>query len=174
MDLNLTLDMIYDLPTKVINISEQNEEFVGMISESVCKQYDMNEIKYKLSHMFSKFNGVKFYYNVPLSESIKTTTSYGLREGSSQRTTISKEESAVTRKIDSMIWASEFYDCIISLSKGLTRSEAIYLSYGLIARKSNEYIAEVLHICPKTVQPIKKSCMIKTWVALETLYEEDI
>lgn len=173
MDLNLTLNMIYELPMKVINISELNAEFVGMISESICNEYNITEIKTKLSRMFSKFNGVKFYYNVPLNESIKLTTSYDLKEGVSQRSVISKEELAVTKKIDSMIWASEFYESIINLSKGLTKSEAIYLSYGLIACKSNEYIAEILNVSTKTVQPIKKSCLIKTWTALETLYEED-
>lgn len=173
MDLKLTLDMIYDLPSKVIDISEQNEEFVGMISEKICNEYDITDIKNKLSQMFSKFNGVKFYYNIPLTESIKLTNSLEIREGSSQRSTISKAEQAVTRKIDSMIWASQFYDSIISLSRGLTKNEAIYLSYGLIACKSNEYIAEILNVSTKTVQPIKKSCLVKTWVALETLYEED-
>lgn len=173
MDLNLTLNMIYELPSKVINISEQNEEFVGMISESICNEYNIVEIKTKLSRMFSKFNGVKFYYNIPLNETIKLTSSYDTKEVKSQRGVISKEEIAITKKIDSMIWASEFYESIINLSKGLTKSEAIYLSYGLIACKSNEYIAEILNVSTKTVQPIKKSCLIKTWTALETLYEDD-
>lgn len=172
MDLKLTLDMIYELPTKVLNISEENEEFVGMISEKICNEYDLTDIKSKLSKMFSKFNGVKFYYNIPLSESIKLTNSLEIREGSCQRSGLSKSEQAVMRKIDSMIWASEFYDSILSLSRGLTISEAKYLCYGLIACKSNEYIAELLNVSTKSIQPIKKSCLVKTWAALEALYEE--
>lgn len=172
MDLKLTLDMIYELPSKVLNISGENE-FVGMISEKSCNEYDLTDIKTKLTKMFSKFNGVKFYYNIPISESIKLTSTWEKREGSCQRSSLSKSEQAVMNKIDSMIWASEFYDSIISLSKGLTISEAKYLCYGLIACKSNEYIAEILEVSTKTIQPIKKSCLVKAWLALETLYEED-
>ena len=164
--------MIYELPTKVINISEENDKFVGLIAENVCNKYNIHEIKTKLSCMFTKFNKVKFYYITPISDTIQITTSYG-ENGRRKKSVLSKEELAVTNKIDSMIWASDFYNKVLSLSKGLTFSEAIYLSYGLIACKSNEYIAEILHVSPRSVQPVKKSCMIKAWAALETLYDED-
>lgn len=176
MDLNLTLNMIYELPSKIINISTENckkDDFVCMISESMCNEYDIDDIKFKLTKMFSKFNGLKFYFNIPLSESIKITASCEIMEGNSGRSLVSKEEQAVTRKIDSMIWASKFYDSILSLSKGLTVNEATYLSYALIACKSHESIAETLNISIRSIQPIKKSCLVKTWIALETLYEED-
>ncbi len=176
MDLNLTLNMIYELPTKVISISEdhsEDDDFVCMISESICNEYDIDDIKSKLSKMFSRFNGLKFYFNIPLSESIKITASYEIREGNSQRSTLSKEEQAVTRKIDSMIWASKFYDSIITLSKGLTKDEAIYLTHALMAGKSHESIAEKIGISVRSIQPIKKSCLVKSWMALETLYEEE-
>ena len=113
MNLKLTLDMIYNLPTTVINISEQNEEFEGLISDRICSEYDISDIKSKLARMFDKFNGVKFYYNIPISDNIKITGSYEVKEGSSQQTIISKQDQAVTKKLDSMIWASDFYDSII-------------------------------------------------------------
>ena len=76
-------------------------------------------------------------------------------------------------KYDNMIWASKFYESIISLSKGLTKNEAIFLTYGLIANRTNEFMAELMSVSVRTVDPIKKSCMVKAWLALETLYEED-
>ncbi len=173
MNLKLTLDMIYNLPTTVINISEQNEEFEGLISDRICSEYDISDIKSKLARMFDKFNGVKFYYNIPISDNIKITGSYEVKEGSSQQTIISKQDQAVTKKLDSMIWASDFYDSIISLAKGLTKGEAVYLVYGLFAHKSTEYIAEIINVSERTVRTIKRSCLVKTWLALEALYEKD-
>ena len=55
MDLNLTLDMIYDLPNKVMSNSETNENEVALIPIKECKEYNITEIKSKLSRMFSKF-----------------------------------------------------------------------------------------------------------------------
>ena len=120
MDLNLTLDMIYDLPNKV-NVSP----------------------------------------------------TYNFKDWMSQRSTMSQQERIVMEKYDNMIWASKFYESIISLSKGLTKNEAIFLTYGLIANRTNEFMAELMSVSVRTVDPIKKSCMVKAWLALETLYEED-
>lgn len=173
MDLNLTLDMIYDLPNRIVSNSETNEEKVAQIPEKECNTYNLIEIKSKLSHMFSRFNGVKFYYNIKSEEMVKISATYEYKDWMSQQSTISQQERIVMEKYDNMVWASKFYESIISLSKGLTKKEAIALAYGLIAHQSVEFMAEMMGVCPRTVFPIKKSCIVKTWLALETLYEED-
>ena len=173
MDLNLTLDMIYDLPNKVMSNSETNENEVALIPIKECKEYNITEIKSKLSRMFSKFNGVKFYYNIKPEELVNVSPTYNFKDWMSQRSTMSQQERIVMEKYDNMIWASKFYESIISLSKGLTKNEAIFLTYGLIANRTNEFMAELMSVSVRTVDPIKKSCMVKAWLALETLYEED-
>lgn len=174
MNLNLTLDKFYELPSLVIDNAKANETSVSLIPEKECNEYNISEIKSKLSRMFSKFNGVKFYYNVKPEELVNISASYDYKNWTSQRSTMSSQERAVMEKYDKMIWASNFYDSIISLSKGLTKREAIFLSYGLIAHQSLEYIAEIMEVSERTVYPIKKSCIVKAWLALETLYEEDL
>jgi len=173
MESELTLNMICDLPKSVISISKEHCDFVCQIPERVCNEHDIASIKPKLYRMFTKFNNVKFFYKVKSEDLVKVTPSYELREWSCQRSNISNQEIIVTRKVDNMIWAKKFYDTIITLSKGLTEREAIYLSYGIMGRKSNEFVAEILKIGTRSVQPIKKSCIVKTWMALETLYEDD-
>ena len=172
MDTSLTLDMIYELPLKVIKESKEKGEFASMISENICDKYNINDIKAKITLMFAKFNSIKFYYNMPLSKTIRITPEYK-EKPLFKNEMRSKIDIAVSKKIDNMIWASEFYKSIIKLSKGLTYEEAYYLSYGLIACRSHEKIAEDLNISIRSIQPIKKSCLVKIWAALEIFYEED-
>lgn len=170
--MNLTLEMIYDLPNKVIENSTLYDGQVARIPDKICKEYKINEIKPKLFYMFTKFNSIKFYYNVATEELIKITSSYDIKDYESQRNTDSKIETVVMEKYDKMIWASKFYDSVISLSKGLTKQEGIYLAYGIMSSKTIDDIALMMDVCPRTVNPIGKSCIIKSWNALETFYEE--
>lgn len=173
MENELTLKMICELPKSIISISKENCDFVCRIPEKVCNKHNIASIKPKVYRMFTKFNNVKFFYKVKLEDLVNVTPSYELKEWSCQRSNLSEQERLVAKKVDNMIWAVKFYDALVTLSKGLTVQEAVYLSYGIMGRNSNEYVAEVLKIAPRTIQPIKKSCFVKTWLALEALYEDD-
>ena len=116
---------------------------------------------------------VKYFYNFSVESSIKITPTYQLSEGSRQRSNASQVESIVTREVDSIIWATRFYDTIIFAAKKLTEEEATYLVNSLIKNKSESAIADILGVCTKTVHHIKKSCLIKIWSELEPLENEN-
>lgn len=173
MDSTLTLDMIFNLPNEILDTSKKYKEMSEMLSISICNKYDTKELTGKINNMFVIFKNVKYFYNFSVESSIKITPTYQLSEGSRQRSNASQVESIVTREVDSIIWATKFYDTVIFAAKKLTEEEATYLVNSLIKNKSESAIADILGVCTKTVHHIKKSCLIKIWSELEPLENEN-
>ena len=173
MDSTLTLDMIFNLPNEILDTSKKYKEMSEMLSISICNKYDTKELTGKINNMFVRFKNVKYFYNFSVESSIKITPTYQLSEGSGQRSNASQVESIVTREVDSIIWATKFYDTVIFVAKKLTEQEATYLVNSLIKNKSESAIAEILGVCPRTIHHIKKSCLIKVWAELEPLEDEN-
>lgn len=67
----------------------------------------------------------------------------------------------VEKNIDLNIWTRDFYNMILTLSTKLTFNEAIYLVDTFFDERAEEQISEKLQICRKSLQKIKKSCLVK-------------
>jgi len=72
-------------------------------------------------------------------------------------------------ELESLNWMTNFYNRILIIASKLTIQEATYLVDCFFSNKSEEVTCEKLRICRNTLQKVKKSCLIKTWVELKTL-----
>jgi len=173
MDFTLTLDKILEFPNEIIETTKKYDEMSEIISNDICDMYDTKELANNVNKLFDKFKHIKYSCNFSVESAIKITTSYGLREGSSQRSRISQGENIVTREVDNLLWATKFYDTVIFTCQKLTNQEAIFLTDILIKNRSISDVAEKLEVCTRTVHHIKKSCLIKLWGELKSLDETD-
>ena len=158
MQIDLSLEKFLELPEKIINTSLQNPDYLDLLSDSTCNMFYYKELKKDLSLIFDKFNDTKFLY----------TYSYGLRLGSFSNNIVDEIGNLVGKSIDNEIWASSIYNNIVSLSHKLTYKEAIYLVETFLSNKTEEQISEKLSICRKSLQKIKKSCLVKIYMELKT------
>lgn len=173
MDFTLTLDKILELPNDILKASEKYNEYSELLRKKVYDDYDFKELRENIEEKFDKFKDAKFLYNFPVESNIRTTPTYQVREGSTSNTPISKVEQAIVKKVDNQIWMNEFYNSLMTVAAKLTLQEAYYLVDSFFSHKSEEIIAEKLGICKMTLQNVKKSCLIKLWIELRTLDEED-
>ena len=165
----LTLDKLLDLPKEILQTSEKYNEYSNLLGKNTYKQYDFIQIKKDVNEKFNRFKDAKYLYKFPIENLIKTTPLYELKENSHTKSVNSQVESIVTKQVDEQIWVERFYDILLSTSAKLTMEEAIYLVDSFFANKSLEVIAERLQVCMQTIQNIKKSCLVKVWIELKTL-----
>ncbi len=165
----LTLDKILDLPNEVLKTSKKYDEFSEPLRKSVIDQYNIKEIKEEITKKFNKFKDAKYYYNFQLEQLINLVPDYALKDYETSKSTESSVENIVQKQEDGKIWVSIFYKTLIHVSAKLTLNEAIYLVDSFFRNKSEEFIAERLHICKQTLQGIKMSCLVKVWLELKTL-----
>lgn len=168
MQIDLSLEKFLELPEKIINTSLQNPDYLDLLSDSTCNMFYYKELKKDLSLIFDKFNDTKFLYTYSKELNTKTTSSYGLRLGSFSNNIVDEIGNLVGKSIDNEIWASSIYNNIVSLSHKLTYKEAIYLVETFLSNKTEEQISEKLSICRKSLQKIKKSCLVKIYMELKT------
>lgn len=173
MDELLTLDKILELPNKILKISNEYDDYSERLTESLCDLYDIKKLKPKIVSLFNRFKKVKYFYNFSIESTISITPNYNFDGTLVKNGATSKQEIAVANELDNMLWAARFYNSICIVAKKLTMQEAIYLVSALFGNKSEEIIAERLGVCRKTIQHIKKSCLVKIWQELKPLYEED-
>lgn len=173
MDFTLTLDKILELPNDILKTSEKYDEYSELLRKKVYDDYDFKELREKIEKKFDKFKDMKYLYNFPVESSIRITPTYQVKEGSTSNSPISKVEQAIVKKVDSQLWMNCFYDSLMKVAAKLTLQEASYLVDSFFSHKSEDIIAEKLGICKMTLQNIKKSCLIKLWIELRTLDEED-
>lgn len=175
MELDLTFEKLVNFPIDFLTKSEKYYEYVETLSTYSLNNYDVKEIRSKVEKIFIRFKDAKYVYKYPIeSEMIKITPSYQLREVMSQRSNVSQDESIVARRCEKEYWIVSFYSILMDIiATKLTKEEAIYLIDTFFKSKSEEYIAEKLAMCKGTLQKHKKSCLVKVWVELKALIEEE-
>ncbi len=73
------------------------------------------------------------------------------------------------RVVDNKMWLVKFYNSICNLALKMTRAEAQYIVGTFFSNKSEEYVCDNIGICRNTLQKVKKSCLVKTWVEFQNL-----
>lgn len=173
MDFTLNLNMILDLPNKIMNISAEYDEYSELLRKKVCESYDLKELRENVERKFNRFKDTKYLCKFPIEPTIKITPTYELKEEQKSNSPISKVEQTIMNQIDNQIWIQDFYNAMLTVAIKLTKQEATYLVDSFFKNKSEDFIAEKLQVCKMTLQNIKKSCLIKIWIEIRTLNEDD-
>lgn len=162
----LTFDKLMSLPNEIIRISENNE-FIGLLSNEVINEYYYLDLKKDLTHYMNRFNDMKFLYHSSNNFSIQST-SYSEAKNIKSKTTKSAVEEFVDKKVDTEKLVEEVYNHLISLSHKLNLDEQKYFIETFFKNGSEESISEKLGICRKTLQNIKKSCLVKMYLEINS------
>lgn len=97
----------------------------------------------------------------------KITSEYELKENMRVNTINDQVGDLVAKSLDEQIWATQFYHCMLNISKKLTYQEIIYLVDIFFRRKTEESVCEKLSICRNTLRRVRGSCIVKMWIELE-------
>lgn len=154
------------LPNEIIRISENNE-FIGLLSNEVIDKYYYSNLKKDLAHYMKRFNDMKFLYHSSNNYSIQST-SYSEAKINKRKTNKSTVEQFVSKSVDNEIWTEKTYSHLISLSYKLNSNEQKYFIETFFKNTSEESISEKLGICRKTLQNIKKSCLVKMYLEINS------
>lgn len=170
MDFTLTYDKLMKFPDDFLNEAKNYYDSSELLSKHTYEGYDLKELREKIEAKFEKFKDAKYIYKYPAETRIRTTPTYQPREGFVPRSNTSQQEKIVTKMGDSLIWVEQFYDTFMeAVARKLTEQEAVYLMDSFFKHRSEDDIADKLSICKVTLQKIKKSCLVKVWIELETL-----
>lgn len=173
MDLSLTYEKLLDFPEDFMKKSVKYSVIADPISSEECKKYDTKDLHDKVSFRIRKFKDAKYIYQFPdLKYNIPMTPNYQLREVIMPRNLESSQSKIITKETDKEIWVTKLYYCLINVvSTKLTKQETVYFIESFFKKESEESISEKLLMCRKTLQKVKKSCLIKVWVEMEALSE---
>lgn len=166
---DVTLDMILEFPREILRKSEQYDEYAELLRKETYSKYDFKEIKQQIVEKFNRFKDAKYTYKFSLESNIKLTQSYTLREGSLVNRVSDPTGSIVAKAVDEQLWITKFYYSIMKIASTLTLQEATYLVDTFFSNKSEDVISEKLRICRNTLQNIKKSCLVKIWLEIESI-----
>ena len=173
MDGIVTLNELINISDYIKSASATNEEYNELIDEKICDQYDIVDIKKKLTDLFTNFRSARYLYNFPVSDSIRTTPIYEKDESFHQRNNVSQVENAVSRYVDKQILTTNIYNSILNVSSKLVDDEVVYMINAFLLRKTEEDIADILGISKTYLQKAKKSCLVKMWTDLRQYCETD-
>lgn len=157
---NLTLEMLLYLPDKIINMS--NNSYISLLEKETYEYHYYSGLRNDLLKIFNKFNDVK--YSLSYDDGFSITGNYEFTENQKQLNNIDSVSNYVEKRLGLEGYALKVYKKIISLSRKLTKGEAIYFVNTFFAKKSEEYISERLEISRTYLQKIKKSCLVKTYL----------
>lgn len=164
MNINKTISAkkLLSLPIDIQEIAKENE-YVNLISEEVISKLYTLDMRNELFEYMKHFNNLKYFYNSTTDYSVKSTNfTNSLKTKSSSKK--SNVEQVVDKKVDDDLWLEEAYYHIVSLAHKINRSEQVYFVETFFRNSSEEAISEKLGICRKTLQHIKKSCLIKLYI----------
>lgn len=165
----LSFDKILDLPNEMLRTAEKYNDYAELLRKKVYQEYDSKTLKDDIMKKIDKYKDTKYLYNYSVESLIKITPKYELKESTTSNTSSSVVENIVTRSVDQHLWIECFYETMLVVAAKLTTQEAIYLVDSFFGNKSEDFIAEKLMVCKMTLQNIKKSCLVKTWIELKTL-----
>ncbi len=174
MDNNIvTLNQLLNVSETIKENADLNNKVNQLIEECLFNRYDTINIKDKLLKLFADFKSARYLYDFPVEENISISPTYEVHASSSQRSTASQVENAVSRYLDKKIYTTDVYNSLIKVSYKLTDDEAVYMTNTFFTHIAEERIAEIIGISKTYLQKIKKSCLIKLWVELEKYCSED-
>lgn len=163
---DLSLELLLDLPNKILNASNDNTSYLDLLSDDLVKKYFYSNLRKDLDKVFQKFKDYKYLYstneNYSLSSSMKNLDNIVVSFNRNN----DKVSNYVMKQVDLEIWASDFYNSLLSISNKLTYNEAIYFVDTFFCGKTEEFISEKLLICKASLQKIKKSCLVKVYFEL--------
>lgn len=163
MEKFLTLEMLLDLPEKVLTIANNSSNiYISMLDKKTCDEYYYSELRKNLMEFFKSFNEIKYSFSEAAID-INYTSNYNITENKKVANINSKVENYVSKKIKKEKFALDIYNRVCSLSKKLTFNEAIYFVNTFFAGTSEENISEELGISRTYLQRIKKSCLVKLY-----------
>lgn len=169
----ITLEMLLDLPKELLKKSIEYNEYAVLLDKEQYSKYDCKELKKKINEYFVYFKNVKYFYRFPTNYEIFINNSYDNIKVSSTNSISDPVFSFVSKELDEKAeiakWTNNFYNTILVIASKLTIQEATYLIDCFFSNKSEEITCEKLRICRNTLQKIKKSCIVKSWIELETL-----
>ncbi len=154
----------FELPKQILeNLENKKETYRNLLSNEVIEAYYYTNLRKDLLKSFTTFNDAKYIDK----DYINISPIYG-KEITKNKNKQDKISNYIASKIDKQIWAKDFYDTIMSLSTKLTYSETYYLVNTFFNNKTEEEISEILNISRFTLQKIKKSCLVKTYLELKS------
>ena len=161
----LKINAFLSLPEEILRVSK-SLEYPNLLSKSMVDEYYYLEMKKDISKIFTKFNDAKYIVGYEKNFDI-SSVNFDVERVSISKRNNDKVSSYVMKNVDLEIWAKDFYETIISVSNRLTMQEAVYLVDAFFANRSEEMISEKLLVCRKTLQNIKKSCLVKVYLELK-------
>lgn len=172
MDNIISLNMILNLPREIMANSKINEGNI-LLRKEIYDCFDTKELKKKIERGFLKYQNVTYLYRFPNENNITLTPSCEIKENMFIQHPKDKIGELITSQVDRQIWATDFYYRLIDLSLKLTNQEAIYLVNAFFKSQTEDTICEILSICRNTLRGIKKSCLVKTWIEIKSLIEDE-
>jgi len=169
----ITLEMLLDLPKELLKKSIDYNEYAVLLDKEQYSKYDYKDLKEKVNKYFTYFKNLKYFYQFPTNYEISMNTTYDSIKVSATNRISDPVSNLVTKEIDEKIritnWMTKFYNAILVIASKLTVQEATYLVDCFFSNKSEDVTCEKLGICRNTLQKIKKSCIVKSWIELQTL-----
>lgn len=154
----VTIEMYFELPQKIIEFANKNEEYKLLLSDNYCKKYYYSNLRKEIERFFLKFNDIKYTNDLEISPNISPL--YNNEKVNSNKLN-DKVNSYVSKRVDDQIWAKDFYNSLLNLANKMTYEEAIYLIGSFFSKFTEEKISENLNISRNTLQKIKKSSLLK-------------
>ena len=159
----ITLEMIFNLPQKILNNSKEYQENAILLRKEIYNKFDVKKLKQNIIKGFDRYSNVTYLYRFP---NYIINTEYELKENMQVNKIIDQVGDLVSKSLDEQIWATQFYYSLLDISKKLTYQETIFFR-----RKTEESVHEKLAICRNTLRGVRGSCVVKMWTELENLLE---
>lgn len=160
-DNNLSLKQIVKLPSVIMRNASYYESYTDQLQDDICSQYSVPEMTLIINSLFKKFRNCKYVCRFSIEDTISITPSYEEKIGFIPKKISNKTEDAILGYLNNKHFVARFYDSLVDLSKKITKREAVYLVGAFFNGKSEEKIAEMIGISKTSLQPIKKSCLVK-------------
>ena len=165
----ITLEMLLELPRALIRKAEEYNDYAVLLDKEQYSMYDYKTLKEEVSKYFNYFKDLKFCYQFSTTYISSSTNVYNDMNISPSNQISDPVFKTSVEELESLNWMTNFYNRILIIASKLTIQEATYLVDCFFSNKSEEVTCEKLRICRNTLQKVKKSCLIKTWVELKTL-----
>lgn len=130
-----------------------------LLDKDLIDEYDIELTKNEVKKLINKYQKLKYkYINIP---SPKITTNYEIKYECFTPCYKNNSYNVVDLKLDTEIEIKQFYSLILEAINQMNKKERIFFYEKLMNKKSEDYVAELLNISRKGLQPIKNSCIIK-------------
>lgn len=130
-----------------------------LLDKNIINEYDIELTKNEVIKLINKYQKLKYkYINLPAP---KITTNYEIRYECFLPYQKNNSVNIIDLKLDTEIEIKKFYSLILDVINKMNKKERTFFYEKLMNKKSEDYVAELLNISRKGLQPIKNSCIIK-------------